>query len=101
MGESIRHSEVVERWQQKMPRFFRQLTVVCACIATVAFTVNTAMNQAGATPHEWWTDVYPYLIGVPVGVIMASKLTVAGGYKTIVDPDGLLHGFDQEQNMED
>ena len=93
MGEQLKQTgnEAVKRWQQKMPRFFRQLMVLCACVAVTAFTVNTAMVESGAEPHEWWRNVYPLLIGVPSGMIVVCKLTVAGGYKEI-DIDSLSKG---------
>lgn len=92
MGERIRHTgnEVRERWTKKMPRFFRQLTVLCACIVGTAFGINSAMQMAGATAHDWWNEIYPLLIGVPTGMAIVCKLTVAGGYKD-VDPDNLTH----------
>ena len=85
MGES---SEIKERWTQKMPRFFRQLVVLCVCIVGTAFGINQVMVIGGATPHEWWTDIYPLLLSVPTGMAIVCKLTVAGGYKD-VDPDKL------------
>jgi len=90
MGETIKHTgnEIKERWTQKMPRFFRQLMVLCVCVAGTAYGINTFMVMAGAMPHEWWTDIYPLLTGVPVGMAIVCKLTVAGGYKD-VDPDKL------------
>lgn len=90
MGEKLRHqgSELKGRWTGKMPRFFRQLVVLCACVAGTAFGINTAMVTAGAMPHEWWNDIYPLLVGVPTGMAIVCKLTVAGGYKDI-DPDRL------------
>ncbi len=93
MGERLRRtgSEARKRWSQKMPRFFRQLTVLCACVAGTAFGVNTMMVMAGAVAHEWWNNVYPLLIGVPTGMAIVCKLTVAGGYKDI-DPDKLTQG---------
>lgn len=93
MGEHIKKTgnEVVGRWQQKMPRFFQHIVVICACVVLSAFVVNTAMTVAGAVPHEWWNNVYPLLIGVPTGMIVVCKLTVAGGYKDI-DVDALSYG---------
>ena len=93
MGEKIRHTgtEIKERWMGKMPRFFRQIVVLCACIAGTAFGVNQIMVIGGATPHTWWTDIYPLLLGVPTGMAIICKLTVAGGYKDI-DIDSLTHG---------
>lgn len=93
MGKRIRYTgnELKERWTQKMPRFFRQLVVLCVCIVGTAFGINTMLQMTGAIPHEWWTDIYPLLIGVPTGMAIVCKLTVAGGYKD-VDPDKLTHG---------
>lgn len=90
MGEQIKKTgnELKERWTQRMPRFFRQIVVLCACIVGTAFGVNTMLNMTGAVAHEWWSDIYPLLIGVPTGMTIVCKLTVAGGYKDI-DPDRL------------
>lgn len=93
MGEHIRQTgnEIKGRWVGRMPRFFRQLVVLCCCIVATAVGVNTAMVAAGAVPHEWWNDIYPLLVGVPTGMAIVCKLTVAGGYKD-VDPDALTRG---------
>lgn len=90
MGERIKKTgnEAVERWHLKMPRFFRLLVVLCCCTVGTAFGVNTMLNMTGAVAHEWWTDIYPLLIGVPTGMAIVCKLTVAGGYKDI-DPDDI------------
>ena len=72
----------------KMPRFFRVLMTVCVCIVGTALGVNQIMEIGHATPHAWWSDVYPLLLGVPTGMAIVCKLTVAGGYKDI-DPDKL------------
>lgn len=66
---------IVERWRNRMPKFFRILFWVCSLISGTALAVNTAMVAGGATPHEWWTDVYPYLIGIPAGMAFAAKFT--------------------------
>lgn len=93
MGEHIKKTgnEVVERWHKKMPKFFRQLVVLCVCIVGTAFGINTMLQMTGATPHYWWTNAYPLLIGIPTGMAIVCKLTVAGGYKDI-DPDNLTKG---------
>ena len=92
MGEKIKRtgSELKRRWLAKMPRFFRRFMIVCAIVVATAIGINTMLIVAGATPHEWWTNIYPLLIGVPTGMAIVCKLTVAGGYKDI-DPDKLLH----------
>ncbi len=76
---------------QRMPRFFRGLVIVCACIVGTSFGINTMLTMTGATAHQWWNDIYPLLIGVPTGMAIVCKLTVAGGYKDI-DPDKLTRG---------
>lgn len=93
MGETIRQtgSEAVKRWHERMPRFFQRIVILCAIVVVTAFTVNTALSVAGAEPHDWWRDAYPLLIGVPIGMIVICKLTVAGGYRDI-DLDPLSHG---------
>lgn len=93
MGETIRQtgSEAVKRWHERMPRFFQRIVILCAIVVVTAFTVNTALTVAGAEPHDWWRDAYPLLIGVPIGMIVICKLTVAGGYRDI-DLDPLSHG---------
>ena len=93
MGETIRQTgnEAVKRWQERMPRFFQRIVILCAIVVVTAFTVNTALTVAGAEPHDWWRDAYPLLIGVPIGMIVICKLTVAGGYRDI-DLDPLSHG---------
>ena len=93
MGEMIKDTgnELKERWMQKMPRFFRQLVILCACVVGTAFGINTMLQMTGATPHDWWNDIYPLLIGVPTGMGIVCKLTVAGGYKEI-DPDKIIRG---------
>jgi len=93
MGEMIKQtgSELKGRWMGRMPRFFRQLVKLCACVMVTAFGINEIMIIGKATPHEWWNDVYPLLLAVPFGMICVCKLTVAGGYKEI-DPDKVMQG---------
>lgn len=91
MGNNIKQSQVVQRWHQKMPPFFRRIVQVCCCIVATALAVNQVMEMGHATPHEWWNDIYPLLLSVPTGMAVVCKLTVAGGYKHI-DPDKILRG---------
>jgi hypothetical protein len=93
MGEKIKQTgnEVVERWHGKMPRFFYWLVVIAVGIGGTAFAINTAVPALGGTLHDWWTDIYSYIIGGCVGVVCVCKFTVAGGYKDI-DPDKLTKG---------
>lgn len=81
MGERIKHCELVERWRKKMPKFFRRVMWLCICIAGTATGVHVYFNHFGITPHEWWTDILPYVTGIPVGAAIACKLTVDGGFR--------------------
>lgn len=93
MGEKIRHTgnEIAGRWHQKMPRFFHWVVVLACGIGGMAFAINSGVPALGGTLHEWWTDMYSYLIGGCIGVVFACKFTVAGGYKDI-DPDKIIQG---------
>ena len=53
--------EVRQRWNKKMPKFFKKIFGVAASIGGIALAINTAMISGGATPPEWWNDVFPYL----------------------------------------
>jgi len=83
MGEQIKNTgnEIVERWQEKMPKFFRWMMYICAFVAGLALSVNTAITLGGGTTHEWWNDIYPYLLGVPAGAAFCAKFTVDGGMR--------------------
>jgi hypothetical protein len=93
MGEQIKRkgNEAVKRWHEKMPRFFYWLVVIAISIGCTAAAINTLIPATGGVLHEWWVDIYPYIFGGCIGVICASKLTVAGGYKEL-DPDKVLQG---------
>ena len=92
MGTRIRKagSALKKRWLAKMPRFFKRMMIVCASIVCTAIGINTMLSVAGATPHAWWNDIYPLLIGVPTGMAIVCKLTVGGGKD--VDPEKFLDG---------
>lgn len=96
MGEEIKSTgnEAVKRWQKKMPKFFRMMMWICALISGTALAVNTAILAAGAQPHEWWQEIFPYLIGVPAGGMFICKFTCDGGFRdkaisqnTVLDKD--------------
>jgi hypothetical protein len=63
------------RWQNAMPRFFARICWICALISGTALAVNTAINAGGGTTHEWWNDLYPYLLGIPAGMAFVAKFT--------------------------
>lgn len=67
--------ELCKRWNNAMPKFYRIVFWVCSLISGTALAANTAMMAAGAMPHEWWSDIYPYLIGFPAGMAFAAKFS--------------------------
>lgn len=88
------------RWNEKMPRFFYWLVVIAFGVGCGAFTINTAIHSAGAVPHPWWSDMYPYIIGVSAGIVFACKFTVRGGYKDI-DIDSVdFNNFNNKENIQ-
>lgn len=108
MGEQIKNTsnEMMERWHQKMPRFFYWLVVIACGVGGTAFAINSGVPALGGTLSEWWTEIYSYIIGGCIATVFVCKFTVAGGYKSI-DPDKVLQGditFDrnsQQPNMSD
>lgn len=94
MGENIKtfSKEAKNRWRAKMPKFFNRVCWVCSLISGTALAANEAMQLAGATPHEWWTDLFPYLVGIPAGMAFASRFTQAYGN------DGTPITYDNKNN---
>ena len=66
---------ISSRWKNAMPKFFSRICWVCALVSGTALAVNTAITAGGGTPHEWWTDIYPYLLGIPAGAAFVAKFT--------------------------
>lgn len=108
MGEQIKQTgnEMMERWHQKMPRFFYWMVVVACGIGGTAFAINQGLPMLGGTHADWWPEVYRYIISGCIGVVFACKFTVAGGYKDM-DPNKILRGGElvdrdaQAPNMSD
>ena len=63
------------RWKNSMPKFFRVICWVCALVSGTALAVNTAIVAGGGVPHTWWSDIYPYLLGIPAGAAFVCKFT--------------------------
>ena len=66
---------LIHRWQNAMPRFFRNICWTCTLISGTALAVNTAITAGGGVTHEWWNDIYPYLLGIPAGMAFVAKFT--------------------------
>ena len=77
-----------------MPKFFKTVMWVCGLVSGTSLAVNTAMMTAGAQPHEWWTDIFPYLVGIPAGAMFACKFTVNGGFEDPLEKQQAQEGDD-------
>jgi len=64
-----------QRWSNAMPKFFKKVCWLSALVGGTALAVNTAITSGGGSTHEWWNDIYPYLIGVPAGAAFVAKFT--------------------------
>ncbi len=75
------------RWNNAMPRFFRYICWIGALVSGTSVAVNTAIVAGGGVTHEWWNDIYPYLVGIPAGAAFVAKFTqqYSGGP---IDRDG-------------
>ena len=70
---------VQHRWTNSMPKFFRVVCCICALVSGTALAVNTAIVAGGGVPHDWWVDIYPYLLGIPAGAAFVAKFTQTYG----------------------
>lgn len=81
MGEQVKEfgNTITSRWKNRMPKFFRVIFMVCSLTSGTAIAINTAILAAGSTPHEWWNELMPYLIGIPAGMAFVAKFTQSYG----------------------
>ena len=70
---------VKQRWTNTMPKFFKVILCICALVGGTALAVNTAIVTGGGVTHEWWNELYPYLIGIPAGAAFVAKFTQTYG----------------------
>jgi hypothetical protein len=63
------------RWLNAMPKFFSRICWICTLISGTALAANTAITAGGGTTHEWWDNIYPYLLGIPAGMAFVAKFT--------------------------
>jgi hypothetical protein len=68
-----------QRWSKSMPPFFKKMMKISALISGTALAVNEAMQLAGVTPDDWWSEILKYLVAVPAGIMFACKFAVSGG----------------------
>ena len=91
MGEQIikTGNEAVQRWHQKMPRFFYWIVVTVCGVLGTAFAINSGVPAMGGELPEWWSGIYSHILTCGIGIVAVCKFTVAGGYRDI-DPDKVL-----------
>ena len=65
----------IARWRAKTPIVFKRIIRIGLCISSVSVAIHEALNQFGAMEPEWWTTIYPYLIGIPAGAAATAKFT--------------------------
>lgn len=65
---------VVDRWRATTPLFFKWVVRLGVSVSGIAVAIHVALVSGGAVEPAWWTDVYPYLIGVPAGMAAAAKM---------------------------
>ena len=75
----MKENVIISRWKRRMPLFFKWIFGVAAFVGGLALAINTAIVAGGGTTHEWWNDLYPYLLGVSGGAAFVAKFTVKGG----------------------
>lgn len=77
MGRKVRKfgKTLEQRWMNTMPKFFKVIFWVCSLISGTALAINTAIVAGGGTTHEWWNEIYPYLLGIPAGMAFVCKFT--------------------------
>ena len=68
-----------QRWSNTMPKFFKVILCVSALVSGTALAVNTAIIAGGGVTHEWWNELYPYLLGIPAGAAFVAKFTQTYG----------------------
>lgn len=73
--------EIRDRIKAKTPKFFKKIGYIAASVSGVAIAIQVAMTSANAIPPEWWVSVYPYLIGLPAGIVACAALTRDYGIK--------------------
>lgn len=98
MGQTVRAWWIVcrQRWTAAMPRFFKVMMRIFACIGGATIAINTAFTSMGIIPHDWWTEIQPYLIGISVGGCFVCKFTEKKGDVSIPH----ITDYDKEQHLE-
>jgi len=64
-----------ERWQHRMPLFFKRICWIGMTMSGTAVAVQEALEHYNITPDNWWLVCSKYLIGVGVGMATVAKMT--------------------------
>lgn len=91
------------RWKTNMPKFFKVMMKVFECIGGAVVAIHIGLGQIGITPHDWWTNAEPLILGISIGGCFVCKFTsdykngktdnnthnieTAEGEKTVLDKD--------------
>jgi|GEM_PF-969442 hypothetical protein len=66
---------IISRWKATTPLFFKWIVRLGLAVSGTAVAIHVALVSGGAVEPAWWTDIYPYLIGVPAGMAAVAKMT--------------------------
>ena len=66
---------IASRWEATTPLFFKCIVRLGLAVSGTAVAIHVALVSGGAVEPAWWTDIYPYLIGVPAGMAAVAKMT--------------------------
>lgn len=66
---------IISRWKATTPKFFKWIVRLGLAVSGTAVAIHVALVSGGAVEPAWWTDIYPYLIGVPAGMAAVAKMT--------------------------
>lgn len=66
---------IISRWKATTPLFFKWIVRLGFAVSGTAVAIHVALVSGGAVEPAWWTDIYPYLIGVPAGMAAVAKMT--------------------------
>lgn len=64
-----------ERWKARTPIIFSKIIKIAVGISCVAIAIQTALITAGSEIPEWWSTIFPYMIGAGAGMSAVAKLT--------------------------
>lgn len=66
---------IYDRWRAETPKFFHWVMGIAVSGSGVAIAVHTSLVSSGAEIPNWWSTIYPYLIGFGAGMTAVAKLT--------------------------